>query len=279
MLERATLRRTRRGRRIKRNLPFKQRNHRSKRFDNRRQSKLPPSIRASKQLELRVVSELCKLYPIAAIFVEVLTRSDSPGFTRAAQGQSFVFEQLKAYCSALHLVEGLDTFATREWLHLPKSKNKAERSPAAHVTDAIALATRGFIRYALNTTGSQTGFDWKGEVQITQFPFLLVSRLGSRPRKMHDLTVKKGGGRDSYGGFNTTHPFKNGDYVEYRTAKKVVKGYISANDIYQYYPKKKRLLQLQHSSMAKNLRRLRFSSNLSVVHLHRSAAFLSENAV
>jgi hypothetical protein len=274
MVDRATLRRTRRGRRIKRNIPFKQRNHRSKRFDNRRQSKLPPSIRASKQLELRIVSELCKLYPISQIFVEVLTKSDSPGFTRAAQGQNFLLEQLKTYCSVIHKVEGFETSATREWLKLPKSKNKAERSPSAHISDAIALASRGFIRYAPNTTGMQTGYYWKGKVQTTQFPFLLISRLGSRPRKMHDLTVKKGGVRDSYGGFNATHPFKNGDYVEYATAKKIVRGYISANDIYQYHPKKQRVLQIQRSSMAKNLRRLRFSSNLSVVNLLTDATFL-----
>lgn len=274
MAQRATLRRTRRGRRIQRQVPFKQRNHRSKRFDNRRQSKLSPSIRASKQLELRIVSELCKLIPVSQIFVEVLTKSDSPGFTRAAQGQTFLLKELLVYCPTVHRVEGFDTSTTREFLKLPKSKNKSERSPAAHVSDAIAMASRAFIRYVPNTAGTQTGYAWRGAVEITHFSFAVVSRFGSRPRKMHDLTIKKGGVRDSYGGFNTTHPYSNGDYVEYRTSKKVVIGYISANNIYQYYPKKQRLLQLQHQSMAKNLRLLRFSSNLAVVNIPGGAAFL-----
>ncbi len=140
MLERAVLRRTRRSRRIKRSLAFKQRNHRSKRFDNRRKSKLSPSIRANKQLELRVVKELLAIYPITHFYVERLTKSDSPGFTRAAQGQTFLIDQLLTLGQVV-LVEGWETSITRQHLGLPKSKNKGEQSPAAHANDAVAMAS------------------------------------------------------------------------------------------------------------------------------------------
>ncbi len=270
LVERAVLRRTRRGRRIKRSLPFKVRNHRSKRFDNRRQSKLPPSIRANKQLELRIVDELRQLYPITHAYVERLNKSDSPGFTIAAQGRTFLIKELQKRF-LVTLVKGWETEATREWLKLPKSKNKAEPTPAAHVSDAIAQAARHFIRYVANTTGTQTGYLWKESVQVTPFTFGLVERLPSRPRKMHDLTVQKGGVRDTYGGFDGTHSFKNGDYCEYKTKRSTLKGYISANDLYQFVPTKKRLKQ---GVTDKNTRKIRYSSHL-VVNLHGGVAFLS----
>ena len=64
------LRRSRRGGRINRNIPFAQRAHRQKRFDNRRGNKLPPSIRANRQLELRIVREIVKLFPVTEIVYE-----------------------------------------------------------------------------------------------------------------------------------------------------------------------------------------------------------------
>lgn len=265
LAERAVLRRTRRGRRIKRSIPFKLRNHREKRFDHRRQSKLPPSIRANKQLELRVVDELWRLYPITHAYVERLNKSDAPGFTVAAQGQTFLVKELRNRFLVI-LVKGWETEATREWLKLSKSKNKAGQTPQAHVSDAIAQAARHFVRYAANTTGLQTGYQWKGIVQVTPFTFSIVERLPSRPRKMHDLTVQKGGIRDTYGGFDGTHSFKNGDYVEYKTKRSSLKGYISANDLYQFFPIKKRLKQ---GVTDKNTRLLRYSSHL-VVNLHKS---------
>lgn len=260
MVERAVLRRTRRGRRIKRNVPFKQRNHRQKRFDNRKQSKLPPSIRANKQLELRVVNELLKLYPITQFYVERLTKSDTPSFTRAAQGQNYLITELQKLASSV-LVEGWETSNTRQHLGLTKSNNKAEQSPAAHVNDAIALACRHFIRYVPNTNGAQTGYQWMGEVKVTSFGFAIVERFSSRPRKMHDLTIKKGGIRDTYGGFDGTHTFGNGDYVQYQTNRSRFNGFISANDIYQFSPNQKRLKQ---GVTDKNTRLLKRSTNLLV---------------
>src|SRR4028119_1496288 len=66
MEQRRMLRRSRRSRRINRNVPFRFRNHRQVRFNNRKQTKVPPSIKASRQLELRVVGELSKIFPLTA---------------------------------------------------------------------------------------------------------------------------------------------------------------------------------------------------------------------
>lgn len=70
---RALQRQVRRGKRINRKVPFNQRAHRQKRFDNRIQKgKRASSIRASREMEIRVITELSKIFPITKIVYELV---------------------------------------------------------------------------------------------------------------------------------------------------------------------------------------------------------------
>ncbi|MEO1670048.1 MAG: RRXRR domain-containing protein, partial [Cyanobacteria bacterium J06631_2] len=88
------LRRARRGRRINRNIPFAQRAHRQKRFDNRRDNKLPPSVRANRQLELRIIQELTKFFPVTEIVYEYVKARGNKGFSPVMVGQRWMLKQL-----------------------------------------------------------------------------------------------------------------------------------------------------------------------------------------
>ena len=106
MEQRRMLRRSRRSRRINRKVAFKSRNHRQKRFSNRKPSKVPPSIKASRQLELRVVRELSKIFPLFAIGYEQVKADvdrtsgrkgakSGKGFSPVMNGQLWAIEQIK----------------------------------------------------------------------------------------------------------------------------------------------------------------------------------------
>ena len=92
MTTRKILRRARRGRRINRKILFEQRCHRQKRFDNRRKSKLPPSIRANRALELRVVQELAQIYPLSQIVYEIVKARGDKGFSPVMVGQKIMLD-------------------------------------------------------------------------------------------------------------------------------------------------------------------------------------------
>ena len=236
------LRRARRGRRISRNIPFAQRAHRQKRFDNRRGNKLPPSIRANRQLELRIVRELAKLFPITKIVYEYVKARGNKGFSPVMVGQKWMLKQLSNIAPTSTL-EGWKTSILRKQLGLEKNKDdKSVQDVTTHANDAIAASASKFVQYKAFHTGNSRGHHWVGSVECGlesadvasqrrnapafDAPFKVIARPQMYRRQLHFENPQLGGTRKRKGGTVTPFGFRSGDLVEATKGKLTVKGYI-----------------------------------------------------
>jgi hypothetical protein len=227
-------------------VPFALRNHRQKRFNNRRGSKLaPPSIRANRQLELRVVRELSTLFPITAIGYEKVKADvdltsgrkgarSGKGFSPVMVGQNWAIEQMAQFAPVYTRYgwqeDGNGTAQLRRALGLVKDKqNKSEAKPETHAIDGVALACGYFIEYRPFHQGRNHGHDWVGAVSITSAPFVVIKRPPISRRQLHLMVPAKGGGRRKYGGTITRHGFRKGDLVKAEMAGRVSVGYVSGD--------------------------------------------------
>jgi hypothetical protein len=224
MDQRRMMRRGRRGRRINRQVPFAVRAHRQKRFDNRRQGKLAPSIRANRQLELRVVIELSRLYPVSSIVFEYVKAHGSKSFSPVMVGQKWAIEQLSKIAATV-TQEGWRTAQIRNHLGLVKTKNKAEQSPQSHAVDGIALAASQFVEYRKYHAVGEDGAEWSGVLEVTPAGFKVIRRPPISRRQLHLMVPAKGNVRRKYGGTVTRHGFRKGDLV--RSPKGI--GYVSGD--------------------------------------------------
>jgi hypothetical protein len=224
MDNRRLMRRGRRGRRINRKVEFKYRAHRQKRFDNRRQGKLAPSIRANRQLELRIVSELCKIYPIAEIRYEYV-RADvdltsgrkkarsGKGFSAVMVGQAWMLKQLEQFAPVVK-IEGYQTAQIRNHLGLTKSSSdKSKPEFNTHAVDGAAIAASHFVKYRKYHKVGEDGANWFGSVSITPAPFFVIRRPPYSRRQLHLMLPARGGVRRNYGGSTTRHGLRKGDLV------------------------------------------------------------------
>lgn len=228
MIGRRILRRARRGRRINRKIAFKLRAHRQKRFDNRKQSKLPPSIRANKQLELRVVKEIIRLFPVSNIVYEVIKARGDQGFSPAMVGQFKQIEWLREL-APINTQFGWQTSILRRELGLTKNKdNKAAQTPEPHANDGLALAASHFVRYESFHTSNNHGHQWNGTIQITSAPFRVIARPNLFRRQMHfENPVNDAlNNRKRKGGTVTPFGFRSGDKVRGEKAGLTYTGWI-----------------------------------------------------
>ena len=224
MDNRRLMRHGRRGRRINRKVPFAQRAHRQARFSNRRQTKLAPSIRANRQLELRIVSELCKIYPVVQIRYEYVKADvdltsgrkkarSGKGFSAVMVGQKWAIEQLNKLAPVVTIF-GYQTSTTRK--HLGLVKNKADKSKpefSTHAVDGVAIAASYFVEYRKYHQIGVDGGDWFGSVSLTPANFFVIKRPPFSRRQLHLMVPAKGGIRRKYGGSTTRHGLRKGDLV------------------------------------------------------------------
>jgi RRXRR protein len=214
METRRIMRRSRRGRRINRKVEFSKRAHRQKRFDNRGQSRLPPSIRANRQLELRIVSELCKIYPISEIRYEHVKARGNKGFSPVMVGQKWMLIQLADF-APVSTVFGWETANMRGRLGLEKQKsNKSSQCFETHAVDGVAIAASSFVQYKRYHRLGEDGAEWVGDVEITKAPFFVIKRPPYSRRQLHLMVPAKGGERRKYGGSTTSFDARKGDLVQ-----------------------------------------------------------------
>ena len=239
---RALQRRVRRGRRINRNLPFAQRNHRQKRFNNRIQSKYSPSIKASRLMEIRIVKELCSIFPVSQIVYEVVkadvdltsgrkSARSGQGFAPVMAAQYWCIEQLEKLAPVKKMYgwqkDGNGTSQIRKYLGLYKDKqNKKNPTPETHAVDGVALAASEFIGFKPFVTKNSHGHDWQGKVNITDSVFRVITRPAYFRRALHFDNPSKGGIRKRKGGTVTPFGYRAGDYVEAQKAGVIYRGWI-----------------------------------------------------
>ncbi len=223
MENRRMLRRGRRGRRINRKVVFCLRNHRQVRFSNRRKRKIPPSIKANIQLELRVIKELLKVFPIYKLYYEYVKADvdltsgrrkarSGKGFSPVMVGQKWAINELEKLVF-VEKVYGYQTALMRTRLGLEKTQVKSEQSINSHAVDGIALACHEFLNYETFHTAEGSGKEWVGFVRVTKAPFAVVKRPPFSRRQLHYTVPNKRGIRGKYGGSVTESGLRKGDLV------------------------------------------------------------------
>ena len=228
---RAMMRCTRRSRRINRKISYNQRAHRQKRFNNRRGSKLPPSIRSNRQLEIRIVKELAHLYPVTDIVYEIVKANGSKSFSPVMVGQNWAVSQL-GEIAPITAKYGWETAKMRDILGLVKHREKSRAILETHAVDGIALGATVFNekRTTYRQKSRLVSFE---NATVTSASFAVVRRPPICRRQLHLLQFSKGGKRRKYGGTTTQHGVRKGDYVEATRAGKVYRGWVSGGTVTQ----------------------------------------------
>ena len=195
---------------------FRNTPRRPQRFNNRRHGRrywIAPSQLAKVQARLKVVRELCRIYPVNRIVIENVRHHPSIGkgahfFSTAEIGKTVTLLELQNL-APVTVVESTDTAAWRQTFGLTKihGPNRPEVFEAQAV-DAVAML--------MGATGCALGHP----------PFYVLTALRSHRRSLHKQNPQKGGVRPPYGGTSNGTFFRKGDWVEVTTKSGRLRGWV-----------------------------------------------------
>lgn len=189
---------------------------RSARFDNRRRKDywLAPTQKSKVETRLKVVRELCGIYPIRLIITEDVRFNharDRNGkhFSTVEIGKTLTYREYRKL-APLELVEVSDTDAWRERFGLEKrTDRKWEQVPETHANDAAAIL--------MGVTGCKNN---------PAAPFFVWRRLRYARRSLYRQNPRKGGVRPRFGGTANGGFFRKGDWVEAEKAGVKCRGWV-----------------------------------------------------
>lgn len=202
-------------RNLRRGRRFRKCPRRPQRFNNRkrRQYWIAPSQLAKVQARVKVVKELCKIYPIRLIVVEDVRHDPKIGkraryFSTTEIGKQATDHAL-AELAPVQYVTANETAALREKFNLMKIKGP-KRPPVfeAQAVDAVALAA--------GTIGCPIG----------RFPFYVWTAIRFARRSLHRQNAQKGGIRPRFGGTTNGTLFRKGDWVEAQAKTGAFRGWV-----------------------------------------------------
>ncbi len=205
---------------------YRKTRQRSIRFRHRAGHKMPPSIKANRELEWRVLHELAKIYPITHVVYEVVKARGTQSFSPVMVGQQWQMDRIVRRWPLIPR-RGWETAQLRFALDLKKTSKKAQRSPASHAVDGVALASSHFLQYVSYETATEHGQHWEGTCRVTDAPFAVIQRPLLFRRALHFQNPLARGQRKRKGGTVTPYGVRKGDWVEATQAEKTVCGYIS----------------------------------------------------
>ena len=173
-----------------------------RRFDNRKKKEgwIAPSQKSKVDFRIRIVKELCNIYPITQFAVEDVRFNHykkhwGKFFSTVEIGKTKLYDALLELGKIRKYI-GAETSELREKLGLKKTTRKAELVPEAHATDAAAIA-----------------MDMIGCVNTQIMSFFAWKRYEFYRRRLHMRQPSKGGIRERYGGSVLTKGLEKGDIV------------------------------------------------------------------